>query len=89
MTPKVLWEVVKEAASRAGIQKLAPHDLRRTCARLCHLASGELDQIQFLGTATPTVRLWFFTLGPPDLQPKRKLRKCTRRPPKPPLGRIL
>src|ERR1022692_2980595 len=48
MTPKVLWEVVKEAASRAGIQKLAPHDLRRTCARLCHLASGELDQIQFL-----------------------------------------
>ena len=45
MTPKVLWEVVKEAASRAGIEKLAPHDLRRTCARLCHLASGELDQI--------------------------------------------
>lgn len=29
MTPKVLWEVVKEAASRAGIEKLAPHDLRR------------------------------------------------------------
>ena len=48
MTPKVLWEVVKEAASRAGIEKLAPHDVRRTCARLCHLASGELDQIQFL-----------------------------------------
>jgi len=48
MTPKVLWEVVKEAASRAGIEKLAPHDLRRTCARLCHLTSGELDQIQFL-----------------------------------------
>src|SRR5579862_2881475 len=23
-------------------------DLRRTCARLCHLARGELDQIQFL-----------------------------------------
>jgi integrase len=22
--------------------------LRRTCARLCHLAGGELDQIQFL-----------------------------------------
>jgi len=27
---------------------LAPHDLRRTCARLCHLAGGELEQIQFL-----------------------------------------
>ena len=48
MTPKVLWEVVREAASRAGIEKLAPHDLRRTCARLCHVAGGELDQIQFL-----------------------------------------
>jgi integrase len=48
MTPKVLWEVVREGASRAGIEKLAPHDLRRTCARLCHLAGGELDQIQFL-----------------------------------------
>ena len=36
------------AAARAGIDKLAPHDLRRTCARLCHLAGGELDQIQFL-----------------------------------------
>lgn len=48
MTPKVLWEVVKIAAAKAGIEKLAPHDLRRTCARLCHLAGGELDQIQFL-----------------------------------------
>jgi integrase len=48
MTPKVLWEVVKDAARQAGIDKLAPHDLRRTCARLCHLAGGELDQIQFL-----------------------------------------
>jgi len=48
MTPKVLWEIVREAATRAGIEKLAPHDLRRTCARLCHLSGGELDQIQFL-----------------------------------------
>jgi len=36
------------ATARAGIDKLAPHDLRRTCAGLCHLAGGELDQIQFL-----------------------------------------
>jgi hypothetical protein len=37
MTPKVIWEVVRAAAHRADIAKLAPHDLRRTCARLCHL----------------------------------------------------
>jgi integrase len=48
MTPKVLWEIVKKAADAAGIDKLAPHDLRRTCARLCHEAGGELEQIQFL-----------------------------------------
>ena len=47
MTPKVLWEVVCAAAARAGIEKLSPHDLRRSCARLCHVAGGELDQIQF------------------------------------------
>ncbi len=48
MTAKVLWEIVRDAAQRAGIGRLAPHDLRRTCARLCHVAGGELDQIQFL-----------------------------------------
>jgi integrase len=48
MTPKVLWDVVRLAARRAGIAALAPHDLRRTCARLCHCAGGALEQIQFL-----------------------------------------
>ena len=48
MSPKVLCDVVRTAAARAGIERLAPHDLRRTCARLCHLAGRELDQIQFL-----------------------------------------
>jgi len=48
MTLKVLREVVHTSAQRAGIEKLAPHDLRCSCARLCHLAGGELDQIQFL-----------------------------------------
>jgi integrase len=42
------WWVVREQARLAGIDKLAPHDLRRTCARLCHSAGGELEQIQFL-----------------------------------------
>lgn len=47
ITPKAIWHVVKAAARRADIKNLAPHDLR-TCARLCHLAGGELEQIQFL-----------------------------------------
>ena len=45
---KGFWHVVRENTAKAGIEKLAPHDLRRTCARLCHAAGGELEQIQFL-----------------------------------------
>lgn len=48
MSEKVVWHVVRQYARKAGIEKLAPHDLRRTCARLCHQSGGELDQIQFL-----------------------------------------
>jgi site-specific recombinase XerD len=48
LTEKVVWHVVKAFAKKVGIEKLAPHDLRRTCARLCHTAGGELEQIQFL-----------------------------------------
>src|SRR5712664_2798676 len=48
ITEKVVWHVVKEYAERLGISKLAPHDLRRSCARLCHESGGELEQIQFL-----------------------------------------
>ena len=48
LTEKAVWHVVREYARKAGIEKLAPLDLRRTCARLCHAAGGELEQIQFL-----------------------------------------
>ena len=47
-TPKVVWSIVKLAARASELGAVAPHDLRRTCARLCHLAGGELEQIQFL-----------------------------------------
>lgn len=48
VTQNVVWYVVKSCAKRAGINKLAPHDLRRSCARMCHTAGGEIEQIQFL-----------------------------------------
>jgi integrase len=48
MTEKAVWHIVKEFAAKARIDKLKPHDLRRTCARLCHQTGGELDQIQFM-----------------------------------------
>jgi integrase len=46
MTVKAVWHIVKESARPIGVA--APHDLRRTCARLCHASGGELEQIQFL-----------------------------------------
>src|SRR3954471_17600198 len=48
ITEKAVWQIVRESARVAGIITLVPHDLRRTCARLCHASGGELDQIQFL-----------------------------------------
>ena len=47
-SPKVIWTVVKKVCSKCGLANVAPHDLRRSCARLCHEAGGELEQIQFL-----------------------------------------
>jgi site-specific recombinase XerD len=48
ITEKVVWCMVQECAAKAKLERLAPHDLRRTCARLCHESGGELEQIQFL-----------------------------------------
>jgi integrase len=48
ITEKVVWHVVKEYAEKLGAPQVAPHDLRRSCARLCHISGGELEQIQFL-----------------------------------------
>jgi integrase len=48
ITAQSVWNIVKRSAKEAGIDNLAPHDLRRSCARLCHGSGGELDQIQFL-----------------------------------------
>jgi integrase len=47
LTEKAVWHVVRQHAVKADIHKLAPHDLRRTCARLCYAAGGELEQSSF------------------------------------------
>src|SRR6202047_337060 len=48
ISQNVVWYVVKGCCERAGLEHIAPHDLRRTCAKLCHRRGGELEQIQFL-----------------------------------------
>ena len=43
-----VWSVVTEAAKEIGIENFGAHDLRRTCAKLCRKAGGDLEQIKFL-----------------------------------------
>ncbi|MGI4830702.1 MAG: tyrosine-type recombinase/integrase, partial [Janthinobacterium lividum] len=45
---KVVWRLVVRYARETELGKLAPHDLRRTCAKLCRKAGGDLEQIQLL-----------------------------------------
>lgn len=45
---KVVWQMLRNYALEIGIPGIAPHDLRRTCAKLCRAAGGELEQIQML-----------------------------------------
>jgi site-specific recombinase XerD len=48
VSERVVWHVVKQYAKAVGLAQVAPHDLRRSCAKLCHACGGELEQIQFL-----------------------------------------
>ena len=48
LSEKAVWQLIKPYAEAAGVPGIAPHDLRRTCAKLCRAAGGELEQIQLL-----------------------------------------
>ena len=45
---KVVWQMLRRYAAEVGAPGIAPHDLRRTCAKLCRAAGGELEQIRLL-----------------------------------------
>jgi integrase len=48
LAEKVVWLLIKPYSEVAGVPGIAPHDLRRTCAKLCRAGGGELEQIQML-----------------------------------------
>jgi len=48
MSEKVVWQLLQPYAEAAGLAGIAPHDLRRSCAKMCRAAGGELEQIQLL-----------------------------------------
>jgi len=43
-----VWKTVVTAAKAAGIDHLGPHDLRRSSAKFCRKAGGDIEQIQKL-----------------------------------------
>jgi len=48
LSEKVVWQMLRPYAASTDVAGLAPHDLRRTAAKLCRAAGGELEQIQLL-----------------------------------------
>jgi integrase len=41
-------DLLQPYALAAGVPGIAPHDPRRSCAKMCRAAGGELEQIQLL-----------------------------------------
>ncbi len=39
-----IWSVVEQSAKQIGIECFGAHDLRRTCAKLCRKAGGDLER---------------------------------------------
>jgi site-specific recombinase XerD len=55
ITPRAIYQIVQRFGDAIGAPKLAPHDLRRTFAKLAHKGRSGLDQIQLsLGHASIT-----------------------------------
>src|SRR4051812_37520317 len=48
LSEKVVWQLLQQYAAAISLSGIAPHDLRRTCAKMCRTAGGELEQIQLL-----------------------------------------
>jgi site-specific recombinase XerD len=46
MTAQSIFETVKKYAAEIGLKEIAPHDLRRTFAKLAHKGRAALEQIQ-------------------------------------------
>ena len=47
ISEKTVWHVVKKTATSMKIPQLSPHDLRRSCARLCHAPTENLNKSNF------------------------------------------
>jgi hypothetical protein len=65
----------RSCARRLELDHLAPHDLRRTCAKLCHVNGGELEQIQARGLDFQAGHSDSLRSGDPDVDTCRVIAK--------------
>src|SRR4051794_35339748 len=47
LSEKVVWQLLQGYAVAAGVPGIAPHDLRRSCAKMCRAAGGGLGRTSF------------------------------------------
>jgi site-specific recombinase XerD len=40
LTDKIIWQLLRPYAVTAGVTGIAPHDLRRSCAKMCRARGG-------------------------------------------------
>jgi integrase/recombinase XerD len=48
LSDDLIYTLVRRSGAAISHPQLTPHDLRRTCAKLCRKAGGDLEQIQLL-----------------------------------------
>jgi hypothetical protein len=68
-----IWYIVLKYAKATSLGKLSPHDMRRTCAKLCRKAGGDLEQIQML-LVHPDHRALLGYRAEPDHRSERRSR---------------
>jgi integrase/recombinase XerD len=54
MSEKVVWQMLQQYATNAGVPGIAPHDCRRSCAKLCRAAS--LSRSSYCSATHPSRR---------------------------------
>lgn len=48
LSDDAIWQIIQKAAVKINVPNFGPHDLRRTCAKLCRKRGGQIEQIQIM-----------------------------------------
>ena len=70
LQPQSIFETVAAYGRRIDLEKITPHDLRRTFAKLAHLGQSPLEQIQ-LSLSYASIQTTARDLGPSPESPRR------------------